>query len=251
VAGPFIPAGGADLPFGQSAFGGSHDQSIGAFLYRLIFGPTSRPGDGSAHATAEGFNPLSRGGAANDLSMLFGGGPKGDASSMMGDLGMPGQFRDYGGADVNPLARGIAHEGPNPGARGAGIRGLVRRAQGTGSHQVDPIRSMSERMNAIAKQEENHQAAAAEQQRQAFLKREAFRRVQLRNKVNDRLNAEPMTPGQALHRSGSNPAEHDYFDGPEFDHLVNRGGHGDPRIELLHRLAARRYQAQMGHNHQN
>jgi hypothetical protein len=80
------------------------------------------------------FDPRTKAGLVNVASM-FVGGPKGDASPMMGKLGMPGQFRDYGGAEINPLSRGLTREGMGPGRGGAGMRGLMRRAQGVGDYK--------------------------------------------------------------------------------------------------------------------
>src|SRR3954469_19562173 len=54
-----------------------------------------------AQQGAQMFNPTTRTGLLNVASM-FAGGPKGDASPMMGKLGMPGQFREYGHAPVDP-----------------------------------------------------------------------------------------------------------------------------------------------------
>lgn len=108
--------------------------------------------------TATMFNPTTKAGLANMVSM-FAGGPKGDASPMMGELGMPGQFKAYGEGTGNALDRGIVNEGPqrptasresdpamfnhrvgNRMSQGAGIRGLVRRAQGVGGYkQANPL----------------------------------------------------------------------------------------------------------------
>lgn len=96
---------------------------------------------------AQQFNPTTKAGAIG-LASMFVGGPKGDATPMMESLGMKGQFENYGmesakGMRFNPstsraLERGVANEGPrNPNGtmRGAGIRGLVRRAQGVGGYR--------------------------------------------------------------------------------------------------------------------
>lgn len=85
--------GGNNLP----DYGGSHvanSNNAANFLYRLIFGPTSHPGDGAPHAMAESFNPTSKAGFLNLASMFLGGG-KFDASPQMRELGMPGQFAPY------------------------------------------------------------------------------------------------------------------------------------------------------------
>ena len=80
-------------------YGGGHvanANNAANFLYRLIFGPTSYPGDGAPHAMAESFNPTSKAGFLNLASMfLGGGGGKFDASPQMGELGMPNQFEPY------------------------------------------------------------------------------------------------------------------------------------------------------------
>ena len=215
---------------------------LSSFLYRLVFGPMSRPGDGSARAMLQSFNPTNRAGLLNDLAM-FAGGPKGDASPMMAELGMPGQFRDYGGADVHPLARGIPNEGPNLGARGAGIRGLVRRAQGVNPlRQADPVK-VAEAKHAII-----------EKQVQAQLERhQAMQAVKMRRQVDAHLGSVPMA-GHVAH-----PApEHDYFDSQEFEHILDHP-HADPHIQhgldarqaLVQHLMQRRYQAQLGHSHMN
>ena len=103
---------------------------------------------------AQMFNPTTRAGLVN-IASGFVGGPKGDASPMMGELGMPGQFRDYGGASINPLERGLQLEGSGAGKPGAGIRGLIRRAQGVGGYR-GPNRGISEmsRLEALRKQQE-------------------------------------------------------------------------------------------------
>lgn len=87
----------------------------------------------TAQELAHSMDPRTRAGLANIASM-FVGGPKGDATPMMGKLGMEGQFRAYGIGTGKPLDRGIANEGPGYGRSGSGIRGLVRRAQGTGRY---------------------------------------------------------------------------------------------------------------------
>lgn len=127
--------------------------------------PFAHPGrqlEQTGSQLGQSFDPRTRAGLVNILSVFAGGpkdfgeagGPKGDATPMMGKLGMPGQFRDYNGAGVNPLARGIPNEGPGAGAAGAGIRGLVRRSQGVGGYR-QPNQGLSEmtRLEAVRKEQ--------------------------------------------------------------------------------------------------
>lgn len=103
---------------------------------------------------AQMFNPTTKTGLANIVGG-FAGGPKDgfDASPAMERLGMPGQFTRYGSAVYktgSALDRGIPNEGPGyPGAQGAGIRGLVRRAEGVGGYkQPNPGLTEMQRLEA-------------------------------------------------------------------------------------------------------
>lgn len=212
---------------------GAHS-GFNALMYRLIFGPGSQPGDGAPQATLQSFNPLHPAGALNDLSMFFGG-PKGDATPMMESLGMHGQFTHYGDQTGSALDRGVVHEGPNPGARGAGIHGLIRRAQGVSPfNRPDPVKAAEARHALVEKQVAS-----------AFERQQAIRAMAARKQVDAKLGSVPMA-GLAEHPT----PEHDYFNSHEFDHHVDTA-HGDPRVALVHALMQRRYQAQLGHNHLN
>lgn len=68
----------------------AHNDAFANFLYRIVFGPTSRPGDRAPQAMAESFNPTNRAGLVNDLSMFFGGG-----GGHPFEAEMPGQFEPY------------------------------------------------------------------------------------------------------------------------------------------------------------
>lgn len=186
-------------------------------------------------------DPRTRAGLLNDLSMFIGG-PKGDATPMMEQLGMPGQFHEYGGAPIDPLSRGLTHEGPNPGARGASMRGLIRRAEG-----VDPLRR-----NDVFKVAQAKHDILEKQMAQNIARHRAMQAVKMRRQLDQHLGSAPMA-GHVGH-----PApEHDYFDAQEFDHLLSHphqelhSGPSDARVALVHRLLGRRYQAQLGHNHLN
>lgn len=141
----------------RSNVGGGDPLGIVNAVHRGWNHPIRDPGHGFnpldvagqlAHQTASMFNPTTKAGLANIASAFAGGGGEGgmgeeggivgDASAKMGELGMPGQFTRYGSAVYktgSPLDRGITNEGPGyPNAQGAGIRGLVRRAEGTGRY---------------------------------------------------------------------------------------------------------------------
>ena len=103
---------------------------------------------------AQMFNPTTKSGIAN-IATAFAGGPKGDASPMMSELGMPGQFVRYDSAQFKtgtPLDRGVMREGPvspTGSGHGAGIHGLVRRAQGVrGYRRPDPGQTEMTRLEA-------------------------------------------------------------------------------------------------------
>lgn len=75
-------------------YGGNHvanTNHVANFLYRLVFGPMSYPGDGSPHALVESFNPTTKAGFLN-LASMFAGGPKGEDIL---NSEMPGQFEAY------------------------------------------------------------------------------------------------------------------------------------------------------------
>lgn len=242
----FMPAG---LPSNYDPNNGAGPSAtwLSNFLYRVVFGPGSAPHDGSAAATAESFNPLHRTGLLN-LASMFVGGPKGDATPVMESLGMKGQFAPYQSVVYHtgsPLDRGIAHEGPvspTGGTQGAGIHGLVRRAQGVSPfNRPDPAKAAAARHALVEKQV----ADALERQRN-------IRAMAARKQLDAKLGSAPMA-GTAPHPA----AEHDYFTAPQFDKHVDESivpvGHEgpDPRQVLIRHLVQQRYHAQLGHNHLN
>lgn len=184
----------------------------------------------------QGADPRTRAGFFGDLSM-FVPGPKGDASPMMGELGMPGQFRDYGGANVHPLERGITHEGPNPGARGASIRGLIRRAEG-----VNPLRRNDPMAVAKAKHD-----ILEKQMAQNIERHRAMQAVKMRRQVDQHLGSAPMA-GQAHDPTQETDLG---MHGGQAQHFFRRQGGNDPQL-VAHRQAAlhRLYMMRM-HNHLN
>lgn len=196
-----------------------------------------------AQQGAASFDPRSRAGLLN-LASMFAGGPKGDATPQMEALGMHGQFAPYDSVVYktgSPLDRGVAHEGPTRatgGTEGAGIRGLVRRAEGKSPfNRPDPIKAAAAR-----------RAVAEKEAAQAFQRQQMLRALAARKRLDEHLNSAPMH-GLAEHPA----AEHDYFTSHEFDKHVNDsadfGSMHDARQNLLHVLMQRRYQAGSMHHH--
>lgn len=98
----------------QGSFGPENpNDPVGAFLHWALYGNPNRVGmsgrGGGGLVSLPGqaasmFNPTTKAGLVNILSMFAGGG-KFDASPQMGELGMPGQFEEY-----SPTKASLGHE---------------------------------------------------------------------------------------------------------------------------------------------
>lgn len=151
-----------------------HRESPGSSTLDSIFGRKWNPITAFATEAYQQFKPTSRNNIIGDLGMLAGGpegegglggmAAKGDATPMLDKLGMKGQFRGYNQAPVDPLSRGITHEGPGQLLRVGQKTGdwgsfgknekqiimdsLARRAQGVGGYRR-PGQSGEQIMNQI------------------------------------------------------------------------------------------------------
>lgn len=107
----------------------------------------------TSHGLAQMFDPRSKQGIAN-VATIFAGGPK---EPMDGPLMAMGHTPlDDSLMGTGPLDRGLVNEGPRSpsgSTKGAGIRGLVRRAQGVGGYRKPPenpfnvLKEMDSRFN--------------------------------------------------------------------------------------------------------
>lgn len=148
------------------------------------------------------FDPRHPSGLVN-IASLFAGGPKGDASPMMGKLGMPDQFAPYDSVVYKtgtPLDRGVVREGPTRatgGTEGAGIRGLIRRAQGVGGYkQANPLDVIEAQRAELAKR------IATQEKIKAYSNRRGFEMKQLRNNARMEAQAEKSLGAQLVPFSG-------------------------------------------------
>lgn len=140
----------------------------------------------TARQLAHSVNPTTRGGIAN-LASMFADSPKGE--DILGQWQPAGKFEPYGyksgeGIRFNsgPLERGYALEGPtnpNGSMKGAGIRGLVRRAQGVGGYQR-PNEGLAEMNRLEALRREQSQLSQSRQKLQDFSNRRSFELKMLR-----------------------------------------------------------------------
>lgn len=122
-----------------------------------------RPGAGLGAVPGQfvrGFDPRTRAGLAN-IASLFAGGPKGDATPMMENLGMREQFVPYHEAPVSPLDRGITNEGPIRPSRGynPSIQKMVERAH-TNPFIRAPKAKADDQLNRLSQLESLRQRAA-------------------------------------------------------------------------------------------
>lgn len=235
------------------------DHGMTNFLYRLIFGPMSRPGDGSPGALAQSFNPLHPAGLVNDLSMFVGGGkdmPEGFAKEM------PGQFERYS-LSKSPvrMQEGQPHD----------IHALIQRANSRASqpaakmvhdlvfggevHAKGPIPSARLNFNKIREQAITEREKTGAELDAMGAKRFAEQRMLQKHNL--------MDPSEVGFRhlkgfTGLGSREHGYSGSQEFNtHLHDAedfGSRHDAKANLLHSLMRRHYQPRdfySGHNRMN
>lgn len=227
----------------QGSFGPeSSSDPVASFLHWAWYGRAPGAGLGAVPGQlASSLDPRSRAGLINLASMFVPGARGGGYGAeplpedVLSEWQPAAHFKNYDHQTGGPLDRGIALEGPGAGNSGAGIRGLLRRAQG-----VNPLRKNDPVAVAQAKHD-----ILAKQMAQNIARHRAMQAVKMRSQVNEHLGAAPMA-GHVEH-----PApEHDYFASHELDHTLehNPNPHIDARLTLLHNLLQRQYQAGSAHH---